>query len=159
MTFLINGDMTWIQVCQPLVLNYLTHGFHSRVNFYSELKKKNTSYNCFYINTLQIRGVPFCIILQIVIHCFVLSCCSSSKITFWLTNFSQKFVSCDAVVSRIPLACSPKLYQVSDPSGHYVITFDATFFLSQVLSLLMKPKFSNFQNFHIYLYVGVYLCI
>ena len=33
------------------------------------------------------------------IHCFVLSCCSSSKITFWLTNFSLKFVSCDAVVS------------------------------------------------------------
>ena len=33
------------------------------------------------------------------IPCFDLSCCSSPKITFWLTHFSQQiFLSCDAVV-------------------------------------------------------------
>ena len=36
------------------------------------------------------------------IPCFVLSCCSSSKITFWLTYFLKICLSCDAVV-EIPL--------------------------------------------------------
>ena len=35
-----------------------------------------------------------------IISCLVRSCCSISKITFWLTNFSQKFyLSCDAVAT------------------------------------------------------------